>query len=246
MMKRSNIEIQIRNILSEILIRSLKCGEESSLIYLMFRFCQFIEETGKSTVRLTDLLRRQEDMGWVRLDWGEILENLSSLHIFEMNSENCLQIERRFKNSLSDICIKVEMYWKFISDLYSKEEKFKDGIEGEIKKGILLFNKGFYFECHEFLEEVWRKENGNEKSFLQGLIHFAVALYHMEYKNYEGATSYLNRGYRRLKEFEPVFLGVDIETLLVDIRDYLGLLERSNYDSLKLLKSAVPKIRLIE
>jgi predicted metal-dependent hydrolase len=131
--------------------------------------------------------------------------------------------------------------------LYSRGEEFKDGIEGEIKRGILLFNEGFYFECHEFLEEVWRKEKGKEKSFLHGLIHSAVAFYHMEYRNYEGAASYLKRGYHRLKGFEPVFLGVDVETFLADIGDYLGLIEKSGFnDNLELFKSAIPKIKLME
>ncbi|MGE5445389.1 MAG: DUF309 domain-containing protein [Ignavibacteriales bacterium] len=246
MKKRSNIEIKIRNALSGILILSLKCSEESALLYLIFRFCQFIDKKGKSKVRLTDLLEHRENMDWVRLSWAEISEKLSSLHIFEIDSDNRIRIERRFENFLPYICIRVKRYWEFISDLYSRREEFKCGIEGEIKKGILLFNEGFYFECHEFLEEVWRKEEGKEKSFLHGLIYSAVAFYHMEYKNYGGAASYIKRGYSRLKEFEPVFLGVDVETFLADMGNYLGFLEKSGFDNIDLLKSAAPKIGLME
>ncbi len=246
-MKRSKIEIQIRNILSEILILSLKFTNESALLYLTFRFCQFIREEGKDRVRLTDLLKYQKDLGWVQIVYEEILEKLDSLRIFEIDSENCIQIGRQFKDYLSYMCIRIGRYWKFISDLYSEGERFKDGIEGDIKKGILLFNEGFYFECHEFLEEVWRKKKGREKAFLQVLVHSAVAFYHMEYKNYKGVVSYLKRVYLRLKEFEPIFLGVDVEAFLADIGNYLGLIEeRSKLGNTEPLKSMSPRIRLIE
>ncbi|GEM_PF-854552 len=244
MKKRSSIEIKIRNALSEILILSLKCSEESVLLYLIFRFCQFVDKKGK--IRLTDLLEHRENIDWVRLNWAEISEKLSSLHIFEIDSENCIRIERRFENFLPYICIRVKRYWEFISDLYSRGEEFKCGIEGEIKRGILLFNEGFYFECHEFLEEVWRKEKGKERSFLHGLIHSAVAFYHMEHKNYRGAVSYIKRGYIRLQGFEPVFLGVDIKTFLADMGNYLVFLEKSSSNNVDPLKSAVPKIGLME
>jgi len=245
MKKRSNIEIQIRNALSEVLILSLKSCEKSALLYSVFCFCRLIKGKEGSKVELADLLEHQEDMGRVRLSWKEISEELSSLAIVEMDSENSIKIGRQFTNYLPDICIRVERYWKFISSLYSRGGKFKDGIEGEIKKGILLFNEGLYFECHEFLEGVWRKEKGKEKSFLQGLIHSAVAFYHMEYKNYGGAASYLKRGCLRLNEFKPAFLSVDVETFLADMLNYLGLLEKSSFDNFGILKSLVPMIRLM-
>ncbi|MER3447467.1 MAG: hypothetical protein C4291_11795 [Candidatus Dadabacteria bacterium] len=245
MKKRGRIEIKIRNALSGILILSLKFSEESVLLYLILRFCWLIKEKGR--IRLTDLLELQGNIiGWVRLGCGEILEKLNSLHIFEIDSEGYIQIEGQFRDYLSDMCIRVGRYWKFISDLYSKGEKFKDGIEGDIKKGILLFNEGFYFECHEFLEEVWRKKKGREKAFLRGLIHSAVAFYHLEYGNYGGAASYLNRVYLGLKGFKPVFLRVDVGAFLCDIGNYLGLIEKSGFDDLEILKSAIPKIGLIE
>jgi uncharacterized protein len=243
---RSNIEVQIRNTLSEVLILSLKCSEKSALLYLVFCFCRLVEERGGNRVKLTDLLECQENIDWLQLSWKEISDELSSLRIFEVNSENYIQIESRLRKYLTDICGKVERYWNFISGLYSKREGFKNGIEGEIKKGVLLFNEGFYFECHEFLEEGWRREKGKEKFFLQGLIHAAVALYHLEYENYKGTASYLRRSYRRLKEFESVFLGVDVKTFLAEIEDYLRSLEKSGPNNLQFLKSEIPKIRLIE
>jgi hypothetical protein len=166
--------------------------------------------------------------------------------IFEMDSGNYIKIKSRFERHLRRICIKSRQYWNFVSSLYSNEGGFKSGIEGEVKKAVLLFNEGFYFECHEFLEEVWRKEKGREKEFLKGLIHAAVAFYHLEYENYKGTINYLRRSYKRLKEFEPVFLGVDIKNFLAELESYLKYLEKSGAYSLEFSKSAIPRIRLVE
>ncbi len=246
MRRRSNIEVQIRNILSEVLFLSLKLSERSALLYLIFRFCQFIKEKGRDKIRLRDLLEHQEDVGWLQFNWREVSDELKSLCIFEIDSENYIQLEGGFRRHLPYICGKVGKYWNFISGLYSEGEKFKDGIEGEVKNGVLLFNEGFYFECHEFLEEAWRREKGKEKVFLQGLIHAAVAFYHLEYENYKGTVNYLKRSYLRLKEFEPAFLGMDVKTFLAEVEIYLKSLEKSASDNLECLKSGIPKIRLVE
>lgn len=47
----------------------------------------------------------------------------------------------------------------------------------ELEAARRLFDAGRYFECHEFLEEVWRRSEGDEKVFLQGLIQAAAALH---------------------------------------------------------------------
>jgi len=243
MRRRSKIEVEIRNILSEELLALLRDREASSLLYLLFRFCECIKEHGRNRIRLNDLLQHRANIFRLRPNWEKLSMGPNFRTIFEIDSGNYIQINSRFERHLSNICIKSRLYWNFISSLYSKEEIFKAGIEGEIKKGVLLFNEGFYFECHEFLEEIWRKERGREKEFLKGLIHAAVAFYHLEYENYKGTINYLRRSYKRLKEFEPVFLGVDIRAFLLDIDNFLKSFEKSGSGN---LKEAIPKIRMVK
>ena len=246
MRKRSKLEVEIRNILSEELLASLRNREASSLLYLFFRFCEIIKKHGKNRIRLNDLLRPRANIFRLQSNWEKLSKGPNFRTIFEMDSGNYIQINSRFERHLGVICNKSRLYWDFMSSLFFKKEAFKGGIEGEIKKGVLLFNEGFYFECHEFLEEVWRKEKGREKEFLKGLIHVAVAFYHLEYENYKGTINYLRRSYRRLKEFEPLFLRVDIKTFLADVEIYLKYLEKSGAYSLEFSKSAIPRIRLVE
>ncbi len=246
MRKRSKLEVEIRNILSEELLASLRDREASSLLYLLFRFCEFIKEHGRNRIRLNELLRYRANIFRLRPNWERLSKGSNFFTFFETDSENYFKLKSRFERHLSVICNKSRRYWNFVSSLYSKEEAFKAGIEGEIKKGVLLFNEGFYFECHEFLEEMWRKEKGREKEFLKGFIHAAVAFYHLEYENYKGTINYLRRSYRRLKEFEPLFLDVDIKTFLADVESYFKHLEKSGKHNLEFLKNAIPRIRLVE
>jgi predicted metal-dependent hydrolase len=55
------------------------------------------------------------------------------------------------------------------------------------QRGIELYRGGSFFECHEALEDLWRPMRGPHRLFLQSLIHFAVAFYHLERRNPPGA-----------------------------------------------------------
>ena len=246
MKKRSREEIEIRNVLSEVLVLSLQYSERSGLLYLIFYYCQSVDTKGRKRIKLRDLAKSKEDINWLRFSWKEVSDELGLLSIFEIDSEDYVQLKPRFQRHFPGICGKVGKYWGFISSLYSGEEEFSKEIQGDVKKGILLFNEGFYFECHEFLEGVWKGVKGKEKTFLKGLIHAAVAFYHLEYENLRGAITYLNRSHLRLKGFAPAFLGVDIKTFIDQIEIYLRLLETLDSSDTQPIKSAVPKIRFIE
>lgn len=66
-----------------------------------------------------------------------------------------------------------------------------------------------YFECHEILEEYWKKTDpGNKESIWVGFIQLAVASYHHRRKNFKGAERTLgksihifNQSIDRLEEF---------------------------------------------
>lgn len=246
MKKRGKEEVEIRNTLSEVLIHSLKSSEKSGLLCLIFRYCQSVTIKGRKRIKLRDLVKSKEDINWLRFSWKEVSDELGLLSIFEVDSEGYVQLKRRFQSHFPRICSKVGEYWSFISNLYSRGEEFSKQVQGDVKKGILLFNEGFYFECHEFLEEVWKGAKGKEKTFLKGLIHAAVAFYHLEYENLKGVVTYLKRSHLRLKEFAPAFLGVDIKAFIDQIEVYLRLLETLGSGDTHSIKSAVPKIRFIE
>jgi len=89
-------------------------------------------------------------------------------------------------------------------------------VDPRLRHGIDLFNRREFFVCHEVLEEVWMRERGPRRLFLQSLIHFAVACYHDGRGNPEGAARQLRKGLRKLAAYLPCCEGVDTERLRAD------------------------------
>jgi len=94
-----------------------------------------------------------------------------------------------------------------------------------LERGIALFNRGDYFECHEVLEEAWTPECGPRRLFLQSLIHLAVGLYHHRRGNRAGALRQLRKGLRKLTAYLPVCERVDTARLEREVSLALGEME---------------------
>jgi predicted metal-dependent hydrolase len=85
------------------------------------------------------------------------------------------------------------------------------------EEGIDLFNEGKFFECHEAWEEVWKRSDGEDKLFYQGIIQAAVAILHAQRGNLTGAASMYAKASSKLDHLPPVHMGV----ALADMRDAL-------------------------
>lgn len=86
----------------------------------------------------------------------------------------------------------------------------------EFRRGVELFNAGEFYECHEVLEDVWRPSSGEERLFLQAVIHVAVGLYHHEQGNPIGAELQLRKALSKLAGYLPVYRGIDTARLYRD------------------------------
>ena len=94
-----------------------------------------------------------------------------------------------------------------------------------LERGIALFNRGEYFECHEVLEEAWTPERGARRLFLQSLIHMAVGFYHSRRGNPAGALRQLRKGLRKLSGYLPVCERVDTARLQREVLRVLEAIE---------------------
>lgn len=79
-----------------------------------------------------------------------------------------------------------------------------------LRRASDLFNRKLYFECHDLLEEVWSEARGEDRDFLQALIHLSVGLYHVAAGNHDGASSLLARAVQELEQFLPARDGLDL------------------------------------
>ncbi|MBC8042929.1 MAG: DUF309 domain-containing protein [Rhizobacter sp.] len=85
-------------------------------------------------------------------------------------------------------------------------------------KGVDEYNRTYFFECHDTWEEIWMETRGPDRKFLHGLIHTAIALYHLENRNHKGAHSQFEKAFTKLESYKPRYRGIDIEKLVLHIQ----------------------------
>ena len=76
--------------------------------------------------------------------------------------------------------------------------------------GIVLFNRGDFFEAHEVWEDLWAESHAPERRFYQGLIQAAVALCHFNNGNVRGASKLYRSGRNYMELTGSPYLGLDV------------------------------------
>ena len=102
-----------------------------------------------------------------------------------------------------------------------------------VQQGIRLFNEEYFFEAHEVLEDLWKREHGKPKLFLQGLIQICAAYHHFQNGNLIGAATLLERGAQKMRSYPADYLGIDTVKLLAHVdrdRERIGRMQRSEVD----------------
>ncbi|MCS7007336.1 MAG: DUF309 domain-containing protein [Thermoleophilia bacterium] len=105
-----------------------------------------------------------------------------------------------------------------------------------LARGLELIAEGAYFEAHEELEEEWRRAPPEERDFLQGLVHVAVAWHHARRGGRAGCERQLEKAMRRLAAYRPAHRGVDVERLLGELERARAILARGSL--------ALPPVRI--
>ena len=99
-----------------------------------------------------------------------------------------------------------------------------------LEAGLDLIRAGEFFEAHEELEDEWRTAPADERDFLQGLVHVAVAWLHAERGDRNGCERQLAKAERRLAAYRPSHRGVDVDVVLADVAAARGLVEAGSVD----------------
>lgn len=102
-----------------------------------------------------------------------------------------------------------------------------------VQEGVRLFNEEYFFEAHEVLEDLWKREHGKSKLFLQGLIQLCAAYHHFQNGNLVGAETLLERGAQKMRSYPPDYLGIDGAKLLAHVdrdREQIGKMQRGEED----------------
>ena len=80
-----------------------------------------------------------------------------------------------------------------------------------------LFNEQDYFTCHDILEELWGDTLGDDRDFLQGLLHAAVSLFHPSEGNPVGAYKMHASSLRYLTNYPDQYQGVNLAQLRCEL-----------------------------
>lgn len=85
---------------------------------------------------------------------------------------------------------------KFIPEHYNK-----------MGAGITMYNLGQYWECHEYLEDLWREDMGDNARYVYwAIIQVATSLYHYEGKNLIGAWGMLFKAKDKIHKCEKLLV----------------------------------------
>jgi len=118
-----------------------------------------------------------------------------------------------------------------------------DDLSPLVMKGIEEFNRGEFFEQHESLEAAWRAESRPVRELYQGILQVGVACYQIERGNLRGALKMFERGLRRLRQFTPECLGIDVSRLVAEAEHVRDEAQRLGSERLgELDRSRFPKI----
>ncbi|OUL27716.1 hypothetical protein BV372_25755 [Nostoc sp. T09] len=102
----------------------------------------------------------------------------------------------------------------------------------EFWQGVEQFNSGQFYACHDTLEALWIEASEPEKSFYQGILQIAVALYHLGNHNWRGAVILLGEGSNRLRRYPLDYAGIDLEALLNHSLALLQALQQTGPDKI--------------
>ncbi|MBI3998291.1 MAG: DUF309 domain-containing protein [Armatimonadetes bacterium] len=112
-----------------------------------------------------------------------------------------------------------------------------------MQKGAALFNAGLFFECHEFLEDVWRSAPAEERPFYHGVILVAAAFYHQEKGNLHGTRVKLGEGLKLLERYLPASHGVRLDRWLAVLAPWKDRIQAGRIIGV-LSASEIPRIPL--
>lgn len=87
----------------------------------------------------------------------------------------------------------------------------------EFHRAVDEYNRGWYFESHETLEDLWMVTPWPERQFFQAIIQLAAAFVHYARREYPGIIKLLDLSLDKLRDFTPQQSGIDVAHLIDDV-----------------------------
>jgi len=139
------------------------------------------------------------------------------------------QAVRRWKTAYQPYIDEIRNYachiWQAACRLYGPQTPDLAALPEEVRRGVVLFEVGLYFACHEYFETLWGRTDDAASNLYQGIIQIAVAMQHLESHNVRGAILLLRYGMGRLQRYPAVYQGLPLAAWLEGLETLLTHLE---------------------
>jgi len=97
-----------------------------------------------------------------------------------------------------------------------------ENLHERLSAGIDFFNREYFFEAHDAIEELWMDaREQTQRDLFHGLVNIATGFYHYRMGNRNGMQSQLQKGAAKLSHVPPRCFGVNVEKLLLEVQPYL-------------------------
>ena len=91
--------------------------------------------------------------------------------------------------------------------------------------GRNAFNRGEFYEAHEFWEEVWNEIDDPDRTWVQGLIQIATGLHKLSRDQRAVARTLLEKALRKLGDAPAALDGFDVAQLRADATQVMAKLD---------------------
>lgn len=97
-----------------------------------------------------------------------------------------------------------------------------ENLRQRLTEGIDFFNREYFFEAHDTIEELWMDaREQTQRNLFHGLVNIATGFYHYRMGNRHGMQSQLQKGVNKLSQVPPRCLGINVEKLLKEVLPYI-------------------------
>ncbi|MDZ7361789.1 MAG: DUF309 domain-containing protein [candidate division KSB1 bacterium] len=97
-----------------------------------------------------------------------------------------------------------------------------ENLPHRLEEGINFFNREYFFEAHDALEELWMEAREQmQRELFHGLVNIATGFYHYRMGNRAGMQSQLQKGVDKLSQVPARCFGVNVEKLLHEVQPYI-------------------------
>lgn len=198
---------------------------------------------GRGAVLVDDLSQWQPallifDLNNDRVPWKEWIELLTSapatrrIPVMCFGSHMDVDALQTAKRAGADVVLSRSRFTSELLNLIQKYARVPDRealeatcgapLSEKAIQGIEEFNRGEYYEAHEYLEEAWMEDESLGRNLYRGLVQVAVAYYHILENNYNGAAKLFLRMRQWLDPLPDTCRGVDVARLRREIRENHG------------------------